>query len=295
MKSLITMLSSPRVRAGLMAAFGVSWLFAGVDNFVGCIYAKPEEAMGAWEFTTNVARLVVGAGLAFWAWKIFDREGFSGLRHVRELYPAKMRPKRMLVLFASLDSGFKNNTTKHITPTAEMSVPVDWAACVALLRENYWPWEMPLTAVKEHLQRLEVVILIGTKASARDVGSHGALSELAKWIAAVAAFEGKPLSTYFADSGGVRPMGTWSSAGGVDVASYDDSYKTVQQCLDYAKQQLKIQPRDIAIDVTSGVRKCAVAAFAVTVNSDCAANLVDTNLKEVNVLEVSIRADAAID
>lgn len=291
MKPIVTMLSSPRVRAGLMAAFGVSWLFAGVDNIVGCIYAKPEDAMGTWEVLVNFARLAVGFWLAFLAWKIFDREGFTGLRHVRELYPANKRPKRLLVLFASLDPGFKNNQTKLITSTAEMPIPANWAACQTLFAEYYWPWEMPLTAVKAHLQRLEVVILIGTK----DIGSHRQLPDLVNWIAAQATFEGKTLCIYFADSKGVEPMTLWKQAGGVDVADYDDSYKTVKQCLDYAKQKLDMQPRDIAIDVTSSVRKCAVAAFAVTVNRDCAANLVDTNSKEVSVLEVSIRADAPLE
>ncbi len=257
--------------AAAFVALTVNWAADGTKEVVD-VWMKGERVEG-WVGASRAIYLILFAAAATWLYLMRTRLFQPRTRFLRNESPEK---REHLVLFLSnLDTArrpFQDGVPEGVILTGDLDE--DLAAFAEWKKRNpYWPWEMPLRAIRHHLGRLSTVTVICSSQSIQQAHWFGQV------VARYPTVQGVPVRVFSHEAD--RPAmvecpKTPPSRGGWDFERFDDLSRAMLHLLrEFKKQQ--VRDDQIMIDFTGGQKVTSVVAASVTFNRKIKAQYVQTN------------------
>jgi hypothetical protein len=258
--------------AGAMVALTVSWAADGLrDIFEAWMRG---EAVNVWMVMTRVVYVLLFMAAATWLYRMRNMLFQPRTRFLRSESPEK---REHLVLFLSnLDTRrgpFHNGVPEGITLRGDLEQ--DLAALVDHKRQTrqYWPWEMPLRAIRHHLGRLQTITIICSPESLQQVHWFGQV------LMSYGCLHGVSVRVFLQDNG--RPVMAECpkepmTMGGWDFEQFDALSQAILHLIREFKKQ-RVTDDQIMIDFTGGQKVTSVVAASVTFNRTIKAQYVQTN------------------
>ncbi len=182
---------------------------------------------------------------------------------------SKATPHKCLIIALSEKRDFKIENGNFLYNTIALPKEKGLKELVTFCGDDKdikWNWEMPLRAVLENKEKLEIVYLVGSKDSGTLKGSFNDLKDF------------EALITHYCNNVKVIQYDT-----AVDFTDYNELTKAFFTIKEKLTSKDKFNDGDIVIDITGGQKVTSIAGTAISINSYSLSFLyIDTNSKEAH-------------